>query len=131
MKTKNITLVGLLAIIVIVTVFVILLLPVLYNLVNDSKKELLVSESKRVYKEASMRYASGNTNKIVSSEDGTKLQSFKDNLKYCIIFNDSGYIVHFKVSDGNWIIDLDDDYSIDKVTIEDLKVGNLNNYECK
>ena len=40
MKTKNITLVGLLAIIVIVTVFVILLLPVLYNLVNDSKKEL-------------------------------------------------------------------------------------------
>lgn len=131
MKTKNITLVGLLAIIVIVTVFVILLLPVLYNLVNDSKKELLVSESKRVYKEASIRYASGNTNKIVSSEDDTKLQSFKDNLKYCIIFNDNGYIVHFKVSDGNWIIDLDDDYSIDKATIEDLKVGNLNNYECK
>lgn len=131
MKTKNITLVGLLAIIVIVTVFVILLLPVLYNIVNDSKKELLVSESKRVYKEASMRYASGNTNKIVSSEDDTKLQSFKDNLKYCIIFNDNGYIVYFKVSDGNWIIDLDDDYSIDKVTIEDLKVGNLNNYECK
>ena len=131
MKTKNITLVGLLAIIVIVTVFVILLLPVLYNLVNDSKKELLVSESKRVYKEASMRYASGNTNKIVSSENDTKLQSFKDNLKYCIIFNDNGYIAHFKVSDGNWIIDLDDDYSIDKVTIEDLKVGNLNNYDCK
>ena len=131
MKAKNITLVGLLAIIVIVIVFVILLFPVLYNLVNDSKKELLVSESKRVYKEASMRYASGNTNKIVSSEDDTKLQSFKDNLKYCIIFNDNDYIVHFKVSDGNWIIDLDDDYSIDKVTIEDLKVGNLNNYECK
>ena len=131
MKAKNITLVGLLAIIVIVTVFVILLFPVLYNLVNDSKKELLVSESKRVYKEASMRYASGNTNKIVSSEDDTKLQSFKDILKYCIIFNDNDYIVHFKVSDGNWIIDLDDDYSIDKVTIEDLKVGNLNNYECK
>lgn len=131
MKKRGFTLVELLAVIVILTIIVIIALPVVYNGVVDSKKDYLISQTKRVYTETESRFKSGITIKVISSEDDTKLDGFDSKLKYCVYLNDEGYVVDIKVSDGEWITTLGDDQSIKDLNEENVEKGNLDNYKCK
>ena len=131
MKKNGFTLVEFLAVIVILTIIVIIALPVVYNSVVSSKKDYLLNQTKRVHTEAEKRFKSGNTIKVVSSENDTKLDGFDSKLQYCVYLNDEGYVVDIKVSDGEWIATLGDDQSINDLNEENVEKGNLNNYECK
>lgn len=97
----------------------------------DSRKQKLVDVTKEIFVEAKRRFKSGNTTKVISSKDDTKLNFYGDLLEYCVILNDDGYVINIRVSDGRWIASLDDGQSINDLSIDDLRRGNLKNYECK
>lgn len=128
---KSITLLELVVIVVIFIAILIVALPGIYNFINNTQKEKLISDAKRVYIETENRFKSGFNSTVVSSKDNTKLDGFNNNLNYCVILSNNGEILDLKVSDGKYLLDLSDDYLIKDVAVNDIKKGNLNYYECK
>ena len=131
---KGFTLVELLAVIAILAILVIIALPNVINMYNKAQKETFLTEAKKVYTEAEKKYISssinGNTIKTISSEDDSKLDMTGEKLQYCVILNNSGKVTDIKVSNGKWVASLIDGKTVDELTIDDLKDGNLNDYEC-
>lgn len=131
MKKNGFTLIELLATIVILTIIVIIALPNVYNVVKNSKKEYVINETKKVYSEAENRFRSGNNTMVVSSKDETKLDGFDSKLQYCVYLSDDGQVVSIKVSDGEYLVSLGDNQTINDLSDKNVEKGNLDNYECK
>ena len=131
---KGFTLVELLAVIAILAILVIIALPNVINMYNKAQKETFLTETKKIYSEAEKKYISssinGNTVKKISSEDNSKLNMTGKKLQYCIILNNNGKVNNMKVSNGKWIASLDNNKSIEDLTIDDLEEGNLDDYNC-
>ena len=131
---KGFTLVELLAVIAISAILVIIALPNVINMYNKAQKEIFLTETKKIYSEAEKKYISssinGNTVKKISSEDNSKLNMTGKKLQYCIILNNNGKVNNMKVSNGKWIASLDNNKSIEDLTIDDLEEGNLDDYNC-
>ena len=131
---KGFTLVELLAVIAILAILVIIALPNVINMYNKAQKETFLTEAKKVYTEAEKKYISssitGNTIKTISSENSSKLDMTGEKLKYCIILNNNGKVTDMKVSNGKWIASLNDNKTIEDLTIDDLENGNLDGYKC-
>ena len=131
---KGFTLVELLAVIAILAILVIIALPNVINMYNKAQKETFLTEAKKVYSESEKKFISNSISnkqtKIINSEDSTKLYMTGKKLQYCVILNNSGKVTSMKVSNGKWIASLDNNKTIDKLTIDDLEEGNLDNYEC-
>ena len=53
-----------------------------------------------------------------------------EKLQYCVLLNNNGKIKALKVSNGKWIASLEDGKVVEDLSIDDLKVGNLDGYEC-
>lgn len=135
MKNRNgFTLVELLAVIAILAILVIIALPNVINMYNKAQKETFLTEAKKVYSESEKKFISNSISnkqtKIINSEDSTKLDMTGKKLQYCVILNNSGKVTSMKVSNGKWIASLDNNKTVDKLTIDDLEEGNLDNYEC-
>ncbi len=134
MNKKGFTLVELLAVIAILAILVIIALPNVINMYNKAQKETFLTETKKVYTEAEKKYISssikGDTIKTISSKDDSKLDMTGEKLQYCVILNNSGKVTDIKVSNGKWVASLIDGKTIDELTIDDLKDGNLDGYEC-
>ena len=135
MKNRNgFTLVELLAVIAILAILVIIALPNVINMYNKAQKETFLTEAKKVYSESEKKFISNSISnkqtKIINSEDNTKLDMTGKKLQYCVILNNSGKVTSMKVSNGKWIASLDNNKTVDKLTIDDLEEGNLDNYEC-
>ena len=131
---KGFTLVELLAVIAILAILVIIALPNVINMYNKAQKETFLTEAKKVYSESEKKFISNSISnkqtKIINSEDNTKLDMTGKKLQYCVILNNSGKVTSMKVSNGKWIASLDNNKTVDKLTIDDLEEGNLDNYEC-
>ena len=131
---KGFTLVELLAVIAILAILVIIVLPNVINMYNKVQKETFLTEAKKLYTEAEKKYISssitGNTIKTISSENSSKLDMTGEKLKYCIILNNNGKVTDMKVSNGKWIASLNDNKTIEDLTIDDLENGNLDGYKC-
>ncbi len=131
---KGFTLVELLAVIAILAILVIIALPNVINMYNKAQKETFLTEAKKVYSESEKKFISNSISnkqtKIINSEDSTKLDMTGKKLQYCVILNNSGKVTSMKVSNGKWIASLDNNKTVDKLTIDDLEEGNLDNYEC-
>ena len=135
MKNKEgFTLVELLAVIAILAILVIIALPNVINMYNKAQKETFLTEAKKVHSEAEKKYISssitGNTVKKISSEDDSKLDMTGEKLQYCVILNNKGKVTDMKVSNGKWVASLEDGKAVEDLTIDDLKDGNLDGYEC-
>ena len=134
MNKKGFTLVELLAVIAILAILVIIALPNVINMYNKAQKETFLTEAKKIYTEAEKKYISssikGDTVKTISSEDDSKLDMTGEKLQYCVILNNSGKVTDIKVSNGKWVASLIDGKTVDELTIDDLKDGNLDGYEC-
>ena len=135
MKDRNgFTLVELLAVIAILAILVIIALPNVINMYNKAQKETFLTEAKKVYTEAEKKFISssitGNTVKVINSEDSSKLDMTGEKLQYCVILNNNGKVTDIKVSNGKWVASLIDGKTVDELTIDDLKDGNLDGYEC-
>ena len=132
---KGFTLVELLAVIAILSILVIIALPNVINMYTKAQKEAFLAETKKVYSEAEKKYISssisGNTNTIINSEDDSKLDMTGEKLKYCILLYNNGKVKDLKVSNGKWILNLDNSKTIEELTIDDLEEGNLDDYDCK
>lgn len=50
-------------------------------------------------------------------------------LKYCIILNDEGKILFMNVSDGNYIIEINN--KLEDINKDNVTEGNLNDFNCK
>lgn len=59
--------------------------PKIYFTELDSRKQKLVDVTKEIFVEAKRRFKSGNTTKVISSKDDTKLNFYGDLLEYCVI----------------------------------------------
>ena len=131
MKNKGFTLVELLAVI---AILVIIALPNVLKMFNDSKKNSFLTETKTIYSEVSKKYISetmkGNKLTYISSEDDTKLEMTGRNLQYCVLLNTDGSVKSMKVSNGEWIAELPSGKKITDLNSSDLKDGNLNDYDC-
>ena len=131
---KGFTLVELLAVIAILAILVIIALPNVINMYNKAQKETFLTEAKKVYSEAEKKYISssinGTTVKVINSEDSSKLDMTGEKLQYCVILNNIGKVSKMKVSNGKWVVNLVDDKTIDELTIDDLKDGNLDSDDC-
>ena len=135
MKNKNgFTLVELLAVIAILAILVIIALPNVINMYNKAQKETFLTEAKKVYSEAEKKYISssitGKTVKVINSKDDSKLDMTGEKLQYCVILNNNGKVTDMKVSNGKLVASLTDGKSVEDLTINDLKEGNLDDYEC-
>ncbi len=135
MKDRNgFTLVELLAVIAILAILVIIALPNVINMYNKAQKETFLTEAKKVYSESEKKFISNSISnkqtKIINSEDSTKLDMTGKKLQYCIILNNNGKVNNMKVSNGKWIASLDNNKSIEDLTIDDLEEGNLDDYNC-
>ena len=132
---KGFTLVELLAVIAILSILVIIALPNVINMYTKAQKEAFLTETKKLYSEAEKKYISssisGNTNTIINSEDDSKLDMTGEKLKYCILLYNNGKVKDLKVSNGKWILNLDNSKTIEELTIDDLEEGNLDDYDCK
>ena len=132
---KGFTLVELLAVIAILAILVIIALPNVINMYTKAQKEAFLTETKKVYSEAEKKYISssisGNTNTIINSEDDSKLDMTGEKLQYCILLYNNGKVKDLKVSNGKWILNLDNSKTIEELTIDDLEEGNLDDYDCK
>lgn len=135
MKNKDgFTLVELLAVIAILALLVILALPNVISMFNQAKKEIFLTEIKKIYSESKRKYISnsvaGSKVKKISSEDNSKLDMTGEKLQYCIILNNNGKVKSMKVSNGKWVASLDNDKKVEDLTINDLEEGNLDGYRC-
>ena len=132
---KGFTLVELLAVIAILAILVIIALPNVINMYNKAQKETFLTEAKKVYTEAENKFISssitGNTVKVINSEDSSKLDMTGEKLQYCIILNNSGKVSKMQVSNGKWVASLDGNKSVDELTIDDLKEGDLSSTTCE
>ena len=132
---KGFTLVELLAVIAILAILVIIALPNVINMYNRAQKETFLTEAKKVYTEAEKKYISssinGNVVKVINSEDSSKLDMTGEKLKYCIVLNNNGKVSKMQVSNGKWVASLDGSKSVDELTIDDLKDGDLSNSTCE
>lgn len=131
MNKTGFTLIEFLTIIIILTIIVIIALPNVYNVVKNSKKEYVINETKKVYSGAENRFRSGNNTMVVSSKDDTKLDGFDSKLQYCVYLSDDGQVVSIKVSDGEYLVSLEDNQTIKDLSYNNIEKGNLDNYECK
>ena len=135
MKNKGFTLVELLAVIAISAILVIIALPNVLKMFNDSKKNSFLTEAKTIYSEVSKKYISesmkGNKLTYVSSEDDTKLDMTGKSLKYCVLLNADGSVKSMKVSNGEWIAELPSGKKITDLNSSDLKaVPSGYKFEC-
>ena len=135
MENRNgFTLVELLAVIAILAILVIIALPNVINMYNKAQKEIFLTEAKKVYSESEKKYLSnaisGNKTNVINSKDNSKLDMTGKKLQYCVILNNSGKVTDMKVSNGKWIASLDNNKSIEDLTIDDLEEGNLDDYNC-
>ena len=134
MKKKGFTLVELLAVIAILAILVIIALPNVINLYIKAQKETFLTETKKICTEAEKKFISDSISnkitKVINSEGNTKLDMTGEKLQYCVILDNSGKVTSMKVSNGKWIASLDNNKTVDELTIDDLDEGNLNNYEC-
>ena len=134
-KKKGFTLVELLAVIAILAILVIIALPNVINMYTKAQKEAFLTETKKVYSEAEKKYISssisGSPIKVINSANDSKLDMTGEKLQYCIILDNNGKVKSMKVSNGKWIVSLDNNKSIEGLTIDDLEEGNLDDYDCK
>ena len=131
---KGFTLVELLAVIAILAILVIIALPNVINMYTKAQKEAFLTETKKLYLESEKKYISssisGSPVKVINSEDNTKLDMTGEKLQYCVLLNNNGKVKNLKVSNGRWIASLDNNKTIEDLTINDLEEGNLDDYEC-
>ena len=133
-KKKGFTLVELLAVIAILAILVIIALPNVINMYTKAQKEAFLTETKKVYSEAEKKYISssisGSPIKVINSANDSKLDMTGEKLQYCIILDNNGKVKSMKVSNGKWVASLDNNKSIEDLSIGDLEEGNLDDYKC-
>ena len=56
---------------------------------------------------------------------------FDSKLQYCVYLSDDGQVVSIKVSDGEYLVSLEDNQTIKDLSDNNIEKGNLDNYECK
>ena len=114
-------------------ILVIIALPNVICMYNRAQKQMFLTEAKKVYSEAEKKYLtnaiSGKNTKVINSEDSSKLDMTGKKLQYCVVLNSSGNVTDMKVSNGKWVASLNGK-TIEDLTVDDLKEGNLDDYEC-
>lgn len=132
---KGFTLIELLAVIAILALLVVVALPNVLKIFNNSKKNSFLVEVKTIYSESTRKYvkdfSKGNKHKFFYSEDDkNKLDMSNKELQYCIILNDDGDVKSMKVSNGTWIAELKENETLNDLTSDRLIEGNLNDEDC-
>ncbi len=134
MNKRGFTLVELLAVIAILAILVVIALPNVLSMFNQAKKDTFLTEAKNIYKEISKKYISenmkGNKLTYISSEDDTKLDMSDGGIQYCILLNDDGSVKKMKVSNGTYVITMENGKKVDDLTTSDVVEGNLDGYTC-
>lgn len=132
MNNKGLTLAELLAVIVVLGLLLLIAVPIIQDVVDDTKKSAFLGEAQSVYRAALIRaidLANTGDGGIISSEDSTKLDMDGNELDYCVIVNSDAEITFIKVSNGTYLIEGDSNFmSLDS---SNVTLGNMNNFTCE
>jgi len=127
---KGFTLVELLAVIVVISVVLLLAVPKIGDVVEQSRMNTFLGEAKNVFKMAELVSVDNLSTNYISSEDETKLHMDGNDLKYCITIDTNGEIESIIVKNGKYSISGDSNFKsldTDAITEDDgseLNCGN-------
>lgn len=127
---KGFTLVELLAVIVILGIILVISVPIINDLVDESEKKTFLSDAQTIYRTALTFSVDDITNDgVIYSSSGNSLDLSKKGFSYCIKINSSGDVTSIIVSDGIYIVTGDGNFlSLDFSSV--IK-GNMNSYVCE
>ena len=94
-------------------------------------RNIIIDKTKRLYEKAKKRYKEEKTYRVISSNDDTKLDGLYDCLQQYIYLSNDRQVVSIKVSDGEYLVSLGDNQTINDLSDKNIEKGNLDNYECK
>ena len=143
MKKKGFTLVELLAVIAILSVLVIIALPNIVGMFTNAKKDIFLTEAKKIYNESASKYISNSMNELNAknvycksiSDDINPLdlsssdiyyyieKDSSGNTKTFVAWNNSGYIVK-AVNDKVELKNIDKD-SVIESNVSDINCNNV------
>ena len=130
MNKNGFTLVELLAVIVVISIVLLLAVPKIGDVVEQSRMNTFLGEAKNVFKMAELVSVDDLSTNYISSEDETRLDMDGNDLKYCITLDAEGEIASIVVRNGNYSVSGDSDFKsldVSAVTIDDgseLNCGN-------
>ena len=115
---KGFTLIELLAVIIVLAVLLVIAVPKVTDLFDSSSKSTFLTEAKNVFKMAELVIMNGDASSYIYSEDDTKLSMDGNELTYCININDDGDITHIVVSNGEYY--LEGDLNFSNLDVDDI-----------
>lgn len=110
MKKNGFTLIELLAVIVVLSIVLLVAIPKIGDIVNQSRKSTFLEEAKNVYKMAQIVLVDGISTDYIYSGDSTKLDLNGNELDYCIRLNSEGSISSIVVSNGKYYVEGDSNF---------------------
>ena len=132
MNKRGFTLVELLAVITVLGLLLILAVPKVNSIINDSKKKTFLGEAQAVYRTAKMKaldLANEESGGIIYSKGSTKLDMKGNKLDYCAIVDETATITSITVSNGTYIVSGDSNFmSLDVTSVTN---GNMNSFVCE
>lgn len=132
MNKRGFTLVELLAVITVLGLLLILAVPKVNSIINDSKKKTFLGEAQAVYRTAKMKaldLANEGEGGIIDSKGSIKLDMKGNKLDYCVIVDETATITRITVSNGTYIIDGDSDFM--SLDITSVTLGNMDSFVCE
>lgn len=127
---KGFTLVELLAVIVILGFIIVIAVPTIDNLIDESEKKTFLTEAQTIYRTSLIFSVDDITDDgVIYSSSGKKLNLSKNDYSYCVKINSSGDVTNIVVSNGTYIVEGDNNFlSLDS---SDVEKGNMNNFVCE
>lgn len=132
MNNKGFTLVELLAVITVLGLLLILAVPKVNSIIDDSKKKTFLGEAQSVYRSAKMKaldLANEGTGGIINSKGSIKLDMKGNKLDYCVIVDEMGVITSITVSNGIYIVAGDSNFM--SLDVTSVTSGNMNSFVCE
>lgn len=132
MNKRGFTLVELLAVITVLGLLLIIAVPKVNSIINDSKKKTFLGEAQAVYRTAKMKaldLANEGDGGIIDSKGSIKLDMKGNKLDYCVIVDETATITRITVSNGTYIIDGDSDFM--SLDITSVTLGNMDSFVCE
>lgn len=130
MNNKGLTLVELLAVIVILGLLLIIAVPKIGDVVEDSRRNTFLGEAQGVYRAAKIKALdiADNGGGLISSDDN-ELDMKGNKLDYCIVVNDDGDITSITVSNGKYIVTGDSNFM--SLGVSSVVEGNMDSITCE
>ena len=132
MDNRGFTLVELIAVITILGLLLILAVPKVNSIIDDSKKKTFLGEAQSVYRGAKMMaldLANEGTLGIINSKGSIKLDMKGNKLDYCVIVDEMGNITNITVSNGTYIVVGDNNFM--SLDVTSVTSGNMNSFVCE